>query len=387
MKMNDKQVFFNELNAYKKSLGFKQFYEKIKDLNITDNAKFYYYKAWGAFKVESDYKAAEKYIEECESLFREEINLGEYFSQSDSASTFNNLPVMQKDSFRSFYQMAGEVYAINGRHDKALESYQKYQYYTEQVTNKVLDEKENVVLYSFRRFNEHTLADLINKQITVCHPSKMNDPFDSIANMWSSEDNLRRICKNPHCDKYIPIYSESFKYFRIRSFVANKNTYETDDNFLSKISMWSFYADEHRGFCIRYRLSKQFIKKPWDGSYCHLRIMPVKYVEEYDLSDKTYIDTNDSFGYKSMDWRNENELRLISYNTTTENPFFGERLDENSRIEEIIFGIKCPQTTKDTICNLIEKYNYQIMLSEMVQDEHNVYFLRKQKYEKNNIAV
>ena len=381
--MNDKQLFFSALNKYEADKDFKQLYESIKDLNITDNAKFYYYKVRWAYKNEKDYQTAEKYIEKCKSLFVKckSYDIEEYLPQSEFIS-IPCLPEMRNGDFRDFYQMAGEVYAINGRHDKALESYQKYQYYVEQVTNKVLDGIENVVLYSFRRFNEYTLADLINKQITVCHPSKMNDPFDSIANIWSSENNLSKICKNTDCDKYIPIFSESFKYFRIRSFVANKDTYETDDNILSKILMWSFYADDHRGFCIKYRLSRQFIKKQRDGSYCHLRILPVQYVNEYDLSNKTYIDTNDSYGYKSKDWVYENEVRLISYNTTTENPFFGEKLDENSKIEEIIFGIKCPQTTKDTICNLIEKNNCHIELSEMVQDKHNVYYLRKQKYEK-----
>lgn len=379
MNMTDKQSFNNAYNNFLENKDYEHFYESIKDLNITDNALFYFYKAQWAFKKEKNYQTAEKYIEECESLLQQnkDLNIEEYLLESQ-VNLF--LPVMKNNDFLYFYQMAGEVYAINGKYKKSMKNYQKYQYYVEQVKNEILDEKEHVVLYSFRRFNEYTLADLINKQITVCHPSKMNDPFDSIANIWGTEDNLKKICKFQDCDKYIPVFSESFKYFRIRSFSANRKTYETDDDILSNILMWSFYADEHRGFCIKYKLSKHFIKKPMDGSYCHLRILPVEYVDKYDLSKKTYIDTNDSFGYKYKDWAKEKEVRLISYNTTSDSPFFGEKLDDNSKIEEIVFGFRCPQETKEVICSLIKNYDYHIQLSEMVQDKDNVYCLRKESY-------
>lgn len=375
--MADKQLFNNAYNNFLENKDYEHFYESIKDLNITDNALFYFYKAQWAFKKEKNYQTAEKYIEECESLLQQNknLNIEEYLIESGD---FHSM--MFNDFRRYFYQMAGEVYAINGKYKKSMKNYQKYQYYVEQVKNEILDEKDYVVLYSFRRFNEYTLADLINKQITVCHPSKMNDPFDSIANIWGTEDNLKKICKFQDCDKYIPVFSESFKYFRIRSFSANRKTYETDDDILSNILMWSFYADEHRGFCIRYKLSKHFIKKPMDGSYCNLRILPVKYVDKYDLSKKTYINTNDSFGYKYVDWAKEREVRLISYNTTSDSPFFGEKLDDNSKIEEIVFGFRCPQETKEVICSLIKNYDYHIQLSEMVQDKDNVYCLRKESY-------
>lgn len=206
-----------------------------------------------AYKEERNFQTAVKYIEECESLLSREFNFENYDIESEITIL---LPIMTPGFYLEFYQMAGEVYAIIGKHEESMKNYQKYQYHVEQVKNEVLDEKENAVLYSFRRFNEYTLTDLINNQITVCHSSKMNDPFDSIANIWGSEDNLRKICYSQDCDKYIPIFSESFKYSRIRSFIANRETYEADDNILSNILMWSFYADEHKGFCIRYRLSK-----------------------------------------------------------------------------------------------------------------------------------
>lgn len=187
--MTDKQSFTQAYINFSKNNDYEHFYESIKDLNITDSALFYFYKAQWAFKKEKNYQTAEKYIEECESLLQQNknLNIEEYIIESGD---FHSM--MFNDFRRYFYQMAGEVYAINGKYKKSMKNYQKYQYYVEQVKNEILDEKEHVVLYSFRRFNEYTLADLINKQITVCHPSKMNDPFDSIANIWGTEDNLKK---------------------------------------------------------------------------------------------------------------------------------------------------------------------------------------------------
>lgn len=55
---------------------------------------------------------------------------------------------------------------------------QKFWFWSEQLKQKGnLENKDSIVVYSFRRFNEHTLSDLIERKITVCRPSKMNDPL------------------------------------------------------------------------------------------------------------------------------------------------------------------------------------------------------------------
>ena len=140
--------------------------------------------------------------------------------------------------------------------ENSVECYKKFWFWSEQLKQKGnLENKDSIVVYSFRRFNEHTLSDLIERKITVCRPSKMNDPFDSPITLWGIEKYLNKICSHEGKDKYIPYFSKALNYFRIRSFIANRKTYEADDSILKNILMWSFYANEHKGFCIRYRLS------------------------------------------------------------------------------------------------------------------------------------
>ena len=73
--MTDKQSFNNAYNNFLENKDYEHFYESIKDLNITDNALFYFYKAQWALKKEKNYQTAEKYIEECESLLQQNKNL------------------------------------------------------------------------------------------------------------------------------------------------------------------------------------------------------------------------------------------------------------------------------------------------------------------------
>lgn len=382
MTETDKQIFYSAYCEYKTDKIFKQLYSKIKDLDIRDNNLFYFFKAWGSYKIDGDYISSENYIKKCETLITPEktgepYDIEEYLSQNKGSEELYIPFIISNDTLRNFYQLAGEVYAINGHKDKALKCYQKYQYYTEQIVDDIFRNRDSIVLYSFRKFNEYSLADLINNEITVSPPCKMNDPFDSLANIWSSEDNLNNICVNKEKSKYIPLFNKSFEYFRIRSFSANTDTYDdADEIILTKILMWSFYADEHRGFCIKYRLSKDFLKKENDTYIHNMRIIPVEYKEEYDISKKTQLDTNESYAYKYKKWTEENEVRLLSYNTKTEDYFLGEVLDNKSRIEEIIFGLRCNKKTITTIINLM-KNNIEIKYSKMEMDKNNVYHLLK----------
>ena len=68
--------------------------------------------------------------------------------------------------------------------------------------------------------------------------------------MIGLKENLKKLCKE---QKHIKPYSKSFDYFRIRSFCIN------EDKTIGNVVMWSHYAGEHTGFCIKYKLSKHFM--------------------------------------------------------------------------------------------------------------------------------
>lgn len=372
MKSNKQK--FNEILVSLKTYTNENLYNEIKDLKIDDDFRYYYLLAHCIYKLEIDKIEAENNIKLCIDLMEKQrphyINLSKHTRDIDLQADF----IKVKES--NVYFLAGEIYAVSGNYAESLKCYQKYQYWIEQVNNKELSEKESIIVYSFRRFNEYSLSDLINNEITVCHPSVMNDPFDSIANLWSTESNLNNICTE---EQHISSYSKSFQYFRIRSFVANRVTYDTDDNILKKILMWSFYANEHKGFCIKYRLSKHFIKQEKNTDYCNLRMIPVEYDNTFCLEGTQNITTSNSFALKNKVWEYEDEVRLLSYNIKTESKFLGIPLIEDksniSRIEEIIFGLLCPEDHRKVIRNIIKAYPYDIKLREIYRTDRDIYNL------------
>lgn len=307
------------------------------------------------------------------------------FYHPDSTNESLLYPNNTKHLAYSLHFLAAELYAVNDEPELSLMHYQAYHYYCSQTSvPDEMKEKDSVVLYSYRKFGEYVLGDIINNQITLCHPSMMNDPFDSIANLWTKEENLRLRCKEK---KHIEPYSKSFNYFRIRSFVADRKSYESNDTLLKNILMWSHYANQHEGICIKYRLSKYFIKsmeKIEDSSFFKLlSIKPIEYVPDFPIDEnQKSIDTNLAYFKKYECWGYESEVRLLCYDTSTDSKVITIPLDEDSHIEEIVFGYRCSDMTKRTIHNLfmgIPDYK-DVELSQMVQDIRNgVYNLTKIK--------
>ena len=286
-----------------------------------------------------------------------------------------------------FYLLAGDVYTNIGDDEKALSAYKRYHYWLQQVTpHTSMAKKNSVVVYSYRSYGEYFLNDLINKTITCSSPSVMNDPFDSVLSFWSKQNNLDSLTKLRNNSR---AYSKSCDYYRIRSFVANRETYDTDDTLINNTRMWSFYADGHKGLCVKYRLSKRFISpsKPWDNmddenfSYNILRIYPVIYTtDDYSLKDLKTVDSTKMVCMKHSSWKDEKEVRLISYNINCEEKWYSEPLGD-SQIEEIIFGYRCTNEHKSTIFKLANTLYGNIRFYEMyINEKNSLYTMMKREY-------
>lgn len=289
----------------------------------------------------------------------------------NSAEDLMNDDGLVKHSFiATMYTRAAALHAKCNNDDeknKALSLYQKSHYYLSQLDsgfNKI----ESGTVYSFRSVNRYALSDLIANSITVARPLQMNDPFDSVFTLWASKINLMKTCKEKY---HIDPFSESFNSYRIRSFVGNK-TLTMDDNLVNNIIMWSHYADAHKGYCIRYRLSKHFIKKPDDGTFKHNYLRKIRYVSDGENIniDCPIMDTEKLFTTKSNQWSNENEIRLVNYDTSHNRDFLQLKLDDCSAIEAIYFGYRCSDTDQRDIMSIVgDKAEYY----RMEVNSHNVY--------------
>nr|DAX69395.1 MAG TPA: Putative abortive phage resistance protein AbiGi, antitoxin [Caudoviricetes sp.] len=271
------------------------------------------------------------------------------------------------------FQTAGQIYADLDRLDESREYYIKSQYFSIQLKSD-FENIESGIVYSFRNVSVYSLSDLISNSITVCHPSKMNDPFDSLFLLWSSEDNLNKTCNNK---THIKPFSDSFQYFKIRCFVGNKKL-SLDNNLIRKVVMWSHYADAHQGFCIRYRLSKAFIKQDEGIGYSHKYLKKVHYLHKNEAVSilPKRMDTNNLFVWKSAEWKYENEIRLISYEPRCKSDHLQIRLDAESTIEAIYFGYRC---IRSNISNIMQILGDGVQYFKMECDPNNVYKMKVNK--------
>ncbi len=270
------------------------------------------------------------------------------------------------------YFLAGEIYAKIGMQTSSLEYYKKSFYYKSFLKSE-FEEKDTITVFSFRKFNQFSLADLINNEITVSPSTCMNDPFDSLINLWGDEKHLQKTCNEL---LHIKPLHDAFNFYRIRCFCIGKGNKP-----VKNILMWSHYADEHRGFCIKYKLSNHFYKEDETNENRHMYLKRINYENvKFDLSAKS-IDSNLAFATKKKDWKYENEARLIVYDMNAKAPHYGIPLDTRSKIEAIYFGYLCPQSTIKTIKNIFADRKTKLpKLYKMMLNTQDVYNLQIGKF-------
>lgn len=361
--------------AYKDEL----FYERICKLELEDY-RLYFLKAACEYHMGKNIDSIKNNIDKAIMLMEGDKKLA-FNTVKDYVANIKVLnAILEPSSFCSIlsiktqevYQLAAEVYSLLGKpKDSAVYFYKRMLFEAFKIKpHPQIRDKEMVTLYSFRRINDYSMSDLINNEITMCNASEMNDPFDSLANIVSTPELLSLNCDRK---EHIRAQSEAFKYFRIRSFVANRMTYQADDSILSNMLMWSHYTDSHKGFCIVYELSRDFCEKR-DGKKDFRHLIPIEYIDDA-ISIKKPINTNNAFSQKAKCWEYEDEVRLLSYSDSCNSPFLSIPLDDGCRIKEIVFGIKCSKSNKDMITNLFR--GKCVSFSCMQLNQEDIYTLRK----------
>ena len=277
------------------------------------------------------------------------------------------------------YQLAAVIYS-HFSEEKAMEYYKLFHYFLLEEyiwETKKEFQQEEFYLYSFRGINNYSIKDIEDSTINFAVPTKMNDPFDTLAIKWCQENNLNNLIDNTmhlHC------FRNSWNYYRIRSFVAQKDFGENDKGIVDNMLMWSHYGDGHRGYCIKYKFSKDFVFNVDAYNYSARVLLPIVYKEEAFSIEKKSIKIMDAFKRKSWQWHYENEIRLLDYNPTKEADYIQAPLDAKSKICEIIFGYSC---SHDNITKIKEKFKdiEDIKFSQIYSDKNDIYTLKTKAIE------
>lgn len=380
----------------------KEFHKKETGISNINNVELFDY-----FKTEIKFKDNNKnycsFINEIQKMYSKAKNtrlpIDDKFSlidlkktkeatvQIDKLANEISTPIGIISSFINVFVkrtcfLGGEIWSYLN-YKKSLDYFKRYQYYLSQFQSEFEGyENDGVIVYSFRKCNKYTYFDLVNESITLVNPKLMNDPFDSLVTMWIDNYKVKDLKDNA----YIEIFKKSFQFYRIRSFCANRETMDSDEQIPQNILMWSHYANGHKGICIKYRLKHDFIKKRITDPKAPLTHIYLKRID-YENNDHTgeIIDISNEnitadigFARKHKDWKYENEVRLISYDATTESDIISLPINknkENAMIEAIYFGCKCSKYMKSKIKRLM-KNTEDIEFFDIKPDTHNIYQLK-----------
>lgn len=369
--MNDYDKFVDAFIVFKGSKSSNKlsiFFEKIKDLECNE-FRLYFFKALFLNKENRLDEAMEninKSVELTNSIHNNplvfENNVFIYERIGNKSIPILNLGHIH-EQLADVYSTDGEIYSKLNDFKTSLSFYVKTQYYLS--FHEAYFDSEKIELFSFRKFNQFTLSDLIENKITVSPSTAMNDPFDSLINLWATEEHLAMMCKEK---SHAKPYAKSFQYNRIRCFCYGK-----EENVINKTLMWAHYAEEHRGICIKYQLSSHFIKQDENDKYEHMYLKKVEYTDKTISIETPTINSAIAFATKGKEWSYENEVRLIDYNPNIETPYYGIALDKESYIESIYFGFRCEDSTINTVKALFKNHDAIPKFYKMELDRSNVY--------------
>ena len=352
----DFQRFLAILKQYPGKHLDNEFFDAIKSLDCKDyrlhHLKSRYYRNHGQLESAiKELRLALDAIEHIEPIMSDEFD-------NPSLLIIDNVPkeiISDTDVFFS----AGETFAMAGLFDDSLKCYQKYH-----IAAKVKSHYYPS-LYSFRPYNEYSLSDLINREITLVHPSSFNDPFDTLVMHW--KDQLEHRCAEK---THVTPYKKSFDYYRIRSFSEDNGRNKAYKNIL----MWSHYADNHRGFCVKYSFAESFVNN--EDMALFFRPVIYKNSSEKVNIDIDSIDSDLAYCTKNHSWKYENEIRLIGYLPNTNSFYSPIPMGKFCKIEAVYFGVRASKQNIETIKQILKDEN--VRYYKLASTPTNIYNITAQ---------
>lgn len=272
------------------------------------------------------------------------------------------------------YGIAGDILGELGEYEQSLRYYENFQCLKMQLKTNIFKDtepKESIILYQFRRFTDYTLANLLNKELTLSRPLIMNDVVDSLINVWLKCEKYGNTAKHKG---HLKPYAESFRDYRIASLCEDNP--EKGQFAVQNHLMWSHYADEHRGFCVEYSFHNEDFRTDDFSNLTASRLFRINYHDNTKQGPINFISVDKpltatvAFLTKSIEWSYENEVRLLQYKPNGGVLREQYRLSPNSDVKAIYFGCRCPKEDIQVITNLfqdtgIKFYQMEINFSDV----------------------
>lgn len=222
-------------------------------------------------------------------------------------------------------------------------------------------------LYHYRSLKgqrkEWIKETIVDSKLYFSRPNQFNDPLDCkippTFNSSSFKINIfwRKYIQSKYPGEKIRNHKKAIQQMVKDSKTKegqkklSLNIFETLDNngmlCLSKdpvsMLMWSYYANGHEGICCRFKMNPQYLISIAKIHYPIEVKYEVEFPEVNFYEANTFDLTRTILGTKAIDWKHEEEWRIIIPHTAGKLSFPPEMLDG------IIFGMRTSKSDKEMI--------------------------------------
>jgi hypothetical protein len=235
---------------------------------------------------------------------------------------------------------------------------------------------ESFVLYKFRAINKHLIESLVSQSLYFARPDALNDPFDcqidlkaALKRAESSAAGGRKSLLSSFLrnQKFFDNWKSVVDNFGVCSFSR-----ENRDTLL-----WSRYADEHRGVCLKYQFRESYFLT---DEFQFAAAGDVEYLDEpltewlksapADMDEFVKGLIHKYLKTKSLAWKYEKESRIIRRK-------HGAFKFSEPVLNQVCFGLQTPDDDIKLITDLARTYAGCTMFSKMFRDETEFGFTEK----------
>lgn len=241
---------------------------------------------------------------------------------------------------------------------------------------------DKFAFYGFRPIRDYILDGIRDNKISLSNPNTFNDPIDPallshLAILIKQEQDMKE-------KGFLKLQKEVYEEVRITCLSRSQplptgieapETIVKDPPFIeiNKASMWGYYANSHKGICIKDVFPIIFTDHQHQKEDQVLILRNVNYKETYNPQEESYNYT-EAFFTKSKDWAHEGECRLVYFQTDGDVPNYKwVDLPENC-IKEIYIGYAASEEDKRLLMDAL-KAKPEIKLFQMQLSSNNLFEL------------
>ena len=208
-------------------------------------------------------------------------------------------------------------------------------------------------LYKYKSFDENDYWKdiLLKKRLYMARPCEFNDPFEGQLFPFETGSCGYTLNLNAgRANKDVKQFLNDYRVLCLSSNIRNK-------------AMWAYYADNYQGFAIRFKTFK--IRSYHEEKNNFSSAKRVIYKSDNEIipcqrirgRHEAKIAQKKCLLYKSADWKQEEEFRIIRYNKSGKNKYFHFDYFD---IESIILGDRIDMKNKQEITKICQKYDIRI---------------------------